>query len=161
MVNQTQWCNGENVRSESGRSVIQTSRRCETLKVVRAVSLLDVQSTDNPHRLPSTGRRKFLFRKCPAECGEKDSAIVVTLLVSRVPWGVTALPPSSLAVCLVQNSCVVSCVFVCMSMCVSAPIQALDHVKLKLHSDVAMSIDMPTTYMLPTLLHHYTYLYQV
>ena len=52
------------------------------------------------------GRRKFLLRRYPAECGKEGDAIVVTLLVPRVPQEVTALPPSSVAVFVSSNSLV-------------------------------------------------------
>ena len=54
------------------------------------------------------GSRKFLPRKCPAECGEKSGAIVATSLKPRVPWEVTAFLPSSVGV---------SYMFICISMC--------------------------------------------
>ena len=44
------------------------------------------------------GRRKFLLRRYPAECGKEGDAIVVTLLVPRVPQEVTALPLRSVCV---------------------------------------------------------------
>ena len=81
---------------------------------------------DNPRRLAFMGWRKFLLGKCPAECGEKFGAIVVTSLVPREPRKVTALPPSSGVVCLVSQSCVVMQVRLCL--CVAAPLRALDHV---------------------------------
>ena len=47
------------------------------------------------------GRRKFLFRKCLAECGEKGEAIIVASLGPRFPHEVTV------CVCV----CVCVCVF--------------------------------------------------
>ena len=41
-----------------------------------AVRILKDKSMDNPHRLASMGRKKFLLRKQSTECGEKVGAIV-------------------------------------------------------------------------------------
>ena len=93
---------------------------------------------DKFQRLASMGRKKFLLRKCLTECGEKGgTTFVVSLpLVLRVPWKVTAHPPSSVAVFVSSNSLVLChlCSSVCAcvwDLCVAAPIRALDFVKRK------------------------------
>ena len=48
-----------------------------------------------------------------------------------MPWEVTALAPSLVAVFVPSNSPVLSHVSVCMSACVTAPLQTLDPVKKK------------------------------
>ena len=68
------------------------------------------------------GRRKFLLKKCPADCGEKGAAVVVRLLVPRVLQEMMELPPSSVAVFVLSNIAVLSHVFVCMSILVAAPL---------------------------------------
>ena len=45
------------------------------------------QSTDEPHRLESMGKTRFLHN-CPTEYGEKSDIIKMALLASRVLWKV-------------------------------------------------------------------------
>ena len=86
---------------------------------------------DNPLRLTSKGRRKFLIRKCPAECGEKGIAIVVALLILRMLPEVTALPPSSVVVFVSYNSPVL-CLCVCVR-CVSGVGACAGAARLSVH----------------------------
>ena len=67
--------------------------------------------------LASMGRRKFLLRKCPANCGQKICAIVVASLVLSALGSDGTYPKLIGCVCLIKLSCIVSHVFVCMPMC--------------------------------------------
>ena len=78
--------------------------KCYELLPCLMFSISKVKSTDNPHRLATIGRSKFLLWKCPAECGEKGGAIVVTSLVPREPCEVMTLPPSFVVVFVSSNS---------------------------------------------------------
>ena len=62
------------------------------------------KNKDNPHRVASMERRKYLLRKYPAECDEKSGSIVATAGTHSTLGNNSTHHKISVCVCLMYSS---------------------------------------------------------